>query len=383
MYRTIDSGVGAAVSRPASSRPASRVGATSRTVAAARPPAPTGFRHEGVVWSGTDQFLDHTLPFVREGLAAGDHVLAALSPRSAGPLREALGADAARVRFVDPDAVGRSPGRRLQGWLDLVAAHGAVPARDALPAHDAAPAPYIVPAHNGLPTPDHHPSRPPNPAATTRLRALTEPVRGDHRPAEIAEAHLHEAVLNLAIPESAPLSLMCLYDADAVAAGVLNHACRTHPCMIGPTTDIVGYEGPDYARRLIADPLPPASSEAGSLVFTAGGLSLVRHRVAQVAGDEGLAASRIDDLTVAVNEVAANSLDHGGGRGDLRHWTEPRALVFEVRDSGRLTDPLVGRISPESGQSRGRGLWMANHLGDLLQIRSDATGTTARVTTWT
>lgn len=321
--------------------------------------APTGFRHEGAIWSGATQLLERTLPFVLGGLDAGDAIVVALWPHNEYRVRTALGRDAARVRFVDPDAQGRSPARRLQGWLGLLAR--ACPVSST---HDA----------------DIPPGSPRAPFG--RVRVVTESVRCDQRAAEISEVHLHEALLNVAIPAMAPLSVMCLYDAGAVTTDVLAGACRTHPVMSGAGAGAPVYEGPDYARRLGEAPLPEPAGTLGSLDFTAGGLSLVRHRVARVAAAHGVPAARVDDLTVAVNEVAANSLDHGGGRGVLRYWSEPGAVVFEVHDDGYVTDPLVGLVSPESGQARGRGLWMAHQFGDLLQLRSSGTGTTARVTTW-
>jgi anti-sigma regulatory factor (Ser/Thr protein kinase) len=92
--------------------------------------------------------------------------------------------------------------------------------------------------------------------------------------------------------------------------------------------------------------------------------------------------SRVEDLTMAVNELAANSIDHGGGGGVLRWWIEPGALLCEVQDAGRIADPLVGRRTPRLDQPRGRGVWMVHQLCDLVQIRSSAAGTVVRVHSW-
>ncbi len=54
---------------------------------------------------------------------------------------------------------------------------------------------------------------------------------------------------------------------------------------------------------------------------------------------------------LAVNELAANSVRHGGGRGELHVWHEDDALVCEVRDAGCITDPLAGRHIPTSSSS--------------------------------
>ena len=45
-------------------------------------------------------------------------------------------------------------------------------------------------------------------------------------------------------------------------------------------------------------------------------------------------------------------------------------LICEVRDSGRLDDPLAGRRRPEIPELGGHGLWIANQICDLVQLRS-------------
>ena len=84
-------------------------------------------------------------------------------------------------------------------------------------------------------------------------------------------------------------------------------------------------------------------------------------------------------MVLAVNEIAANSVQHGGGSGTLRIWREGDVLTCEIRDSGHLDDPLADRRRPAPGEDGGRGLWLANQLCDLVQVRSFTTGTTVRL----
>ena len=49
-------------------------------------------------------------------------------------------------------------------------------------------------------------------------------------------------------------------------------------------------------------------------------------------------------------------------------------LACAVRDNGHIDDPLVGRERPRPEQERGRGLWLANQLCDLVQVRSGPDG---------
>jgi hypothetical protein len=50
----------------------------------------------------------------------------------------------------------------------------------------------------------------------------------------------------------------------------------------------------------------------------------------------------------------------------------------EVRDAGRLDAPLAGRLPP-TGDSGGWGLWLANQLCDLVQLRSYPAGGAVRL----
>jgi anti-sigma regulatory factor (Ser/Thr protein kinase) len=82
---------------------------------------------------------------------------------------------------------------------------------------------------------------------------------------------------------------------------------------------------------------------------------------------------------VAANEAATNSVLHGGGSGAVRAWTTDDALVCEVRDSGRIEDPVVGRVRPKAGTDGGHGLWLAHQVCDLVQVRSHRRGTAVRL----
>ena len=73
---------------------------------------------------------------------------------------------------------------------------------------------------------------------------------------------------------------------------------------------------------------------------------------------------------LAVNELAANSVRHGGGRGELRVWQEDDALVCEVARRRLHRRPARGRAASRPEQLGGRGLWMVNQLCDLVQIRT-------------
>jgi anti-sigma regulatory factor (Ser/Thr protein kinase) len=93
----------------------------------------------------------------------------------------------------------------------------------------------------------------------------------------------------------------------------------------------------------------------------------------------GLGRDRADDLVLCADELAANSLLHGGGSGDVTLWRDHDTVVCEVSDAGTIDDPLAGRRAPSLDRVGGRGLWLANQLCDLVQLRSGAAGTVVRL----
>ena len=109
------------------------------------------------------------------------------------------------------------------------------------------------------------------------------------------------------------------------------------------------------------------SGHAPCITFQRGGLGSLRAFVTAEAQQAGLDQRPASALVAAINELATNSLQHGGGQGELRIWTDDGWLLCEVSDQGHLTEPLA---VPPPAPDAGAGLWLANQLTDLLQIHS-------------
>lgn len=300
------------------------------------------FRHEALFYNGEDGFLRGTLPFVHEGLQAGEPVLVAVRDERAAALQRALADDAPRVRFVDMSALGRNPGRVIPAWREFVAEH----------------------AEGNRP-----------------VRGIGEPVWPGRSDAELDECERHESLLNLAFAHGPAWSLLCPYDLDELEAQQIKAARLAHPALMheGVSRRNDTYLPLHRAPSAFTGALPDPPRERDELAFTFRGLGAVRSLVSMHACDAGLAEDAREDLVLAVNELATNSVQYGGGGGTLRVWIEPDALVCDVRDRGYIDDPLAGRIAPPLDQYGGRGLWLVNHLCDLVQIRSTPNGTIVRV----
>jgi anti-sigma regulatory factor (Ser/Thr protein kinase) len=108
-------------------------------------------------------------------------------------------------------------------------------------------------------------------------------------------------------------------------------------------------------------------------------LSQVRALVLQHAREAGLTEGKANDLVLAVSEVAANTLRHTQSSGTLAIWHDKDEVVCEVRDGGTITDPSVGTRKPPPDASGGHGLWLVRQVCDLVELTSDANGTTVRM----
>jgi anti-sigma regulatory factor (Ser/Thr protein kinase) len=137
-------------------------------------------------------------------------------------------------------------------------------------------------------------------------------------------------------------------------------------------------QAPSPARPFEA-PLPAPGCEVRELAFASAQLSRLRHALTAWAREQRLAAAPTEELVLAVNELATNSIRYGGGEGRLLLWRETDTLVCEIQDAGHIDDPLIGRSRPAPNQHTGRGLWLVHQLCDLVQIHSSPAGTAVRV----
>jgi len=300
------------------------------------------FSHEALLYSDAQQFVAGTLGFIREGLDAGEPVLVVLSAEKIGMLKARLGPQAHRVQFSDMAEVGANPGRIIPVWRQFADKHL---------------------------------------AAGRAFRGICEPICADRPADELVECQRHERLLNLAFVDAANFRLLCPYDTSSLGADVVREAFRSHPALIEdmnlhPNSDCLDLR--DVAAPFEV-PLPQPAEVLAEERVEATSLAALRRVVARHARALGLREPRIDDLVVAVNEITSNTVRHGGGSGTLRIWASEEAIICEVADAGRITDPLAGSIEPCERNEGGRGLWMATQLCDLIQLRSVATGSVVRL----
>jgi anti-sigma regulatory factor (Ser/Thr protein kinase) len=288
------------------------------------PGAQAGFQHDAFVYRTDEEFVRRAAAFVQEGLAAGESIVAALPPGRIALLGEALGTARDQVRFVDMTVAGGNPARLIPLWRDAVERHSGC-----------------------------------------GLRGLGEPAFAGRTDAEYDEAVLHEELLDLAFATAPAFKLYCPYQSSV---------------GIDPTVTHSGSQA--LAEKTFRTALTDVPESAGRREVRAADLGDVREWVGAQAAAHGVSPDRTDDLTLALHEVCTNSIRFGGGSGVLSVWIANGSLICDVADRGRIDDLLVGRVMPPLDAIGGRGVWLANQLCDLVQLRSGDDFTQVRLYTW-
>lgn len=303
----------------------------------AQPEEPGGFSHVALLYSDTAELLAGIKAFLGPAALAGDPVLALLRPPEIDDVKAEVGPGASNISFADITNAGGNPARIIGVWRQFA---------------------------------DTHPGR--------RLWGIGEAAFPGRSSAELAECELYEALLSAAFDITTPLHLLCPYNVAELPGEVIEGAERTHPFVIrdGVRTASDRFRPINIAEPY-APPLPATPADAACLAFERGGLGQLRGFVATHAVQAGLGQQSINSLVAAINEIATNSLQHGGGHGELRIWTHDGSLLCEVSDQGHITAPLAGRLPP--APDAGAGLWLVNQLTDLVQIHSVPGGTQVRV----
>jgi anti-sigma regulatory factor (Ser/Thr protein kinase) len=306
----------------------------------------SGFRHEAALYSSDEEFLAVAVPFLAEGIAAGDPTLLAVPADLQRRVQDALG-DPAGLTLL-PGEQYRQPFATLQRnyqtfldcagtrgrWIRQIRMIGAVP-------------------HSGL-------------GATWDGWAR------------------YEAAIN-DLYSSLPVWSICPYDTRRASVGVLDEVERTHPYLA--TAEGGHRANPRYTEpaaflteraRREADPLERSRPD---LALTDPTPPHCRRATAALAATTTLDRETIDGLVVGVSEALANAICHGRPPVELRAWAAPDRVLVVVRDrGGGPSDPYAGYL-PRRGQQpdSGLGLWITRQVCSRVTLTQTPEGFTVRL----
>ncbi len=108
-----------------------------------------------------------------------------------------------------------------------------------------------------------------------------------------------------------------------------------------------------------------------------GDLAKVREFVRAGSAALGLPEHRAELLTLAVSELATNTLQHTSGGGVVRLWAEDGRILCDVIDGGALR--TLGRPMPAADALRGRGLAIVERICDEVDVETAEHSTRVRL----
>ncbi|MDN5918140.1 MAG: sensor histidine kinase [Pseudonocardia sp.] len=298
-------------------------------------------QHAAGFYESRTDLLAQVVPMVREALERGDGVVLAVQPSTADALREMMGG-AREVTLLD------HPDEPLGGCGQSLAVHRAQ-VFDALTA--SGPITAITEHDSRFDGPDG--------------RFWTELDTA----AQAAMAHL-------------PVRLTCFFPLLPLHQVVLDGARRSHPLirengLVRPNPDHLP-PGDVLAQIPIPSPVLLGAPHH-QIEFGTERLAEIRALVERVLHDDRYTAEQVDDVVIAVNEVATNAVEHGRGPANLTLWVGPGYCVVEVHDRGVLADPLPGLTAPPPDHDHGWGLWVARRSCEYLRVWTDPAGTHVRI----
>ncbi|HEY1518996.1 MAG TPA: sensor histidine kinase [Solirubrobacteraceae bacterium] len=293
--------------------------------------------HQALFYRGSEEYLGGISAFIAPALERDEPVAIAVPMPKLTLLRTYLGGQAAQIELLDMCEFGKNPARIIPAVQAMIDRHGARP-----------------------------------------LHYVGEPIWSGRSPEEVREATRHEALINFAWP-SGQIRILCPYDFASLADPVLADARHTHPGVVhdGRLTASEAYSGPTVpAGCEEALPDPPPESQARR--FELDDLGQLRAWMSDQVRSAGVDEERAREVVTAANELTTNTVKHADTHGILRFWRTSDELIFQIEDSGHISDPLAGR-RPRALGTGGLGLWMVNQLCDLVEVRTSAAGTTIRI----
>jgi hypothetical protein len=300
----------------------------------------SAFAHHACIYASGQEFLAMAIPFVRNGLALDEPVLVATTAANLQLLGDALYADADKFDYAETAYFGRRPPQRVAAFHRYWQRHASGNHR--------------------------------------HVRVLAEPVWAGRSDRQVTAWQRMESALNVVL-SATNIWMICPYDARVVDQAILRAARQTHPDrveggQIQPSGEFV--DPVAFAYACDATPLPDPSPDAPLLPVTGvADLASVRRFVASQAAAHGLSGERVKLLVYAASEAAGYLLEQGSQRLTVCLWTAAGQLACQINGHAGLAGDAFAGLRPPAMEPRpGDGLWLAQQVCDLVEVRAHHTG---------
>ncbi|MGZ4428529.1 MAG: anti-sigma factor RsbA family regulatory protein [Nocardioidaceae bacterium] len=301
--------------------------------------------HDALFYDSTESLVQTAMPFLSDGIGAGDDVILVCGEENNAALRKALGHDA-QVSVLPREEVYRRAPSAVESYRRLMRRRVA----------------------DGV----------------GRVRLVAE-VDFGRVSSQWQEWGRFEAVCNVVL-DPYPLWSICAYDTTALSADVLAVGERTHPYVRrgdrrsrnGRFLDPAEFMALSAANTTRG----PAPSDPVLSLPDVTDLPIAREVVRDALSGIPSAQTWQDDFLLAINEVITNAVAHGRPPVGVELWATEDGAVCDVTDRGPgFADPFAGYHAPEGveGARACLGLWMARQLSDELTTSRSARGFTVRL----
>jgi len=300
----------------------------------------TGFAHVGALYSSDEQLRDLLSPYLADALRRREHLLVVISAAAERVLRDALGGDADRIQWGGAGLAYNRLGRMFASFGDYLGER------------------YRA----GLPT-----------------RVVGEPASDISH--DRLSQYLRYVSMACEVYGRYESPMLFLWDERRYPPEVLAHVRAVHPRLLGGGGMTINTEYREPIDYLTANatsaPAAPVDLDLDVHLESADGLAELRRRLRSWGATTELSDGDTDDIVIAVDEIATNSLEHGQPPARVRGWSTADAVFVRVDDHGRTGIPATtGYVRPPTNARRGRGIWMARHLADVLTTHNSPAGTT-------
>jgi anti-sigma regulatory factor (Ser/Thr protein kinase) len=291
-----------------------------------------GHFHEAGFYGSDAEFAALIVPFVEEGVAAGEPVIIGYDERKSGLLRSWL-ADVSGVEFISDSSLYATPARAIAAYRRLFEFHMATGAGQIRIAGDV-----------------------PHPGNGGRFEGWDR----------------YEWAVNTVWQEF-PVWGLCLYDTAAAPPQVLEVVERTHPRLVSPSGRRQASGRYQDAPVFGAPPVPDPLEATKPLADLAGWPAADIRRVIARVGRGRVPDATLTDLIIGASEAVTNAYHHGRPPVRVCIWAAPGRVVVAVHDTGPgPASPLAGLVPVSPGPaSLGMGLWVMHQLDiDVALIRA-------------
>ncbi|MEV0457602.1 sensor histidine kinase [Catellatospora methionotrophica] len=300
-----------------------------------------GVFHEATFYDSDEQFLAVVLPFLRQGVAAGEPTVSFFTAHNQRLLRDAVGPNSG-VEFIDGDPHYSRPAVAIHRHRQMLAG-------------------YVA-------------------DGATQIRIASEvPHPGTGVPWEWWARY--EAAVN-DVYNDYPMYGLCPYDLRITPDQVLRDARRTHPHIVASdgTRERCGtYQQPaDFLADAVMAWVEPLEAEPPMVEVANPQPHQARQAVTALQPVARLSTDDLNGLLLSTSEAVTNALVHGRAPVLLRAWAVPGRIVVTVFDHGPGPANVVAGLVPAAAPG-GLGLWLAHQMCAYVSLRRSAEGFSIRL----